>query len=109
MKTAKSVSGRYEMRRRSALRQIAHIQPFIEGALCAVKRRGCKAPGWQLAFKVKGKTQTVYVPMDMAKDVAEWTKEFKRLKKQIRQVTRQSLGIIRKHVARRRAANRIQA
>jgi hypothetical protein len=105
MKTQKTASNRDEMRRLNALEQLGQIGPFVEGTLSSVQRRGCRKPGWHLTFKVKGKTETVYVPMDMAKEVAEWTKEYKRLKKLTRKVTQHSLALIRRHVARRRVAD----
>jgi ribosomal protein S6 len=109
MKTPKSVSNRHETRRQNTLRQIAGLGPFVEGTLCGVKRRGCREPGWQLTYKVKGKTQTVYVPMGLVEEVVEWTREYKRLKKLTRTVTRHSLAIIRRHVVSRRAENRTRA
>jgi ribosomal protein S6 len=109
MKTTKTSSNRHETRRQNTLGQIAHIGPFVEGALCSVKRRGCREPGWQLTYKVKGKTKTVYVPIDMAQEVVGWTREYKRLKQLTRKVTRHSLAIIRRHVVSRRAASRARA
>lgn len=109
MKTAPQALNRHETRRQNALRHLARIGPFVEGTLCSVKRRGCREPGWQLTYKVKGKTHTVYVPMGLAQEVAQWTKEYKRLKKVTRKVTRYSLAIIRRHVVSRRAANRSPA
>lgn len=100
---------RHETRRQDTLRQIARIGPFIEGTLCSVKRRGCREPGWQLTYKVKGKTQTVYVPMGMAEEVVKWTKEFKRLKQLTRKVTRHSLALVRRHVVSQRAASQTRA
>jgi len=109
MQTTQKPSNRHETRRQNTLRQLARIGAFVEGTLSSVKRRGCRKPGWQLTYKVKGKTRTVYVPMDMAEEVAGWTKEFKRLKKLARKVTRHSLAIIRRHVTNRLAASRIRA
>jgi hypothetical protein len=109
MKTTKQPLNRYELRRTQALRQLAHIEPFIEGTLSSVKRRGCRQPGWQLTFKTKGKTRTVYVPLEMAPEVKAWTQEHKRLKQLVRKVTTHSLALIRRHVAARRAARRSRA
>ena len=103
MRTPKEPLNRHAVRRNNALRQLARIEPFIEGTLCSVKRHGCRQPGWQLTFKTKGKTRTVYVPMDLASEVKAWTQEHKRLKKLVRKVTTQSLALIRRHVGARRA------
>ena len=99
-------TNRHEFRRDSALRRMRQIKPFVEGAVCAVKRRGCREPGWQLTFKVKGLTRTVYVPMELAGEVKTWSREYRRLKKLIRTVTTHSLALIRRHVANRRAVLR---
>jgi len=106
MKPVKKNATRHEIGRSHALRQIGRIGPFVEGAVCSVKRRGCRHPGWQLTFKVKGRTRTVYVPMDLADEVKAWSQECRRLKRLIRKVTTHSLAIIRRHVAARRAARR---
>jgi len=109
MKTVSKDVNRHVIGRDSALRELATGKPFVEGSLCQVKRRGCREPGWQLTFKVKGKTRTVYVPMEMTAEVKAWTLEFKRVKKRIRKVTTHSLALIRRHVAGRRAASRSRA
>jgi hypothetical protein len=109
MKTPPRSANRFEIRRLNTLRRLAQIGPFIKGTVCSVRRRGCRQPGWQLTFKTKGKTRTVYVPMDLAPEVRAWSQEYKRLKKLARQVTTHSLAIIRRHVAVRRAVSRNRA
>jgi len=100
------MTNRHTTRRQAALRRIAQIGPFLEGSLCSFKRPGCKAPGWHLTFKQQAKTRTVYVPMDMVPEVKQWTRTYKQLKKLIREVSRQSLALIHRHGASRRAARR---
>ena len=102
-------TNRHTQARDRALRQIAQVGPFLEGALCQFRRPGCAKPGWHLTFKQQGRTRTVYVPMDLVADVKSWTRTYQHLKKLIRQVTRHSLGLIHGHVANRRAAARFQA
>jgi hypothetical protein len=102
-------SNRHTQARDAALRKIAQVGPFLEGALCQFKRPGCDKPGWHLTFKQQGRTRTVYVPMDLVSDVKSWTRTYKHLKQLIRQVTRHSLGLIHGHVANRRAADRSRA
>jgi hypothetical protein len=109
MKSKPAISNRHSRARALALRKIAQVGPFLEGALCQFKRPGCAKPGWHLAFKQKGRTRTVYVPMDLAREVKSWTQNYKHLKKLIREVTRHSLGLVRDHVANRRAASRFRA
>jgi len=109
MKNKKKAENRHEAKREAYLGKIAAIGPFIEGSLCAVKRKGCREPGWQLTWKQAGKTRTVYVPMDLVSEVKAWVTEHRKLKSHIRKVTTQSLAIIRNHTARRRAAVRALA
>jgi hypothetical protein len=109
MTETKFVKNRHQDRRDAALAQLGPTGPFLEGHLSAFKRPGCAQPGWHLTFKQKGKTRTVYVPMDLVDEVKLWTQNFQRLKQIIRQVTRHSLAMIRSHVASRRAAGRGRA
>ena len=103
MKARKPVKNRFVTRREAALRQVAGIGPFIEGTLVRVPRKDCRHVAHRLTFKVAGKTKTVYVPLDRVGDVERWTKEYKRLKRLIKAVTRSSLGELRNHVRSRRA------
>lgn len=110
MKTTPSApSNRYAVRRAALLAQIGQIGPFVESHLSSFQRPGCAQPGWHLTFKQKGKTRTVYVPLDLVGEVKQWTQNHRRLKKLIREVTHCSLALIRGHVANRRAAARSQA
>jgi hypothetical protein len=106
MKCGEIARNRHVVKREAVLAKLGKMRPFMEGSLCAVKRRGCAAPGWQLTWKKKGKTCTVYVPMELVAEVTQWTKEYKRLKQIIREGTSQSLGIVRGFAANRSAANR---
>jgi hypothetical protein len=103
------VPHRHNHRRQAALRQIAQLGPFIEGSLSPFQRSGCAQPGWHLTFKARGRTRTLYVPMELVATVKQWTLNYRRLKGLIRQVTRHSRGLIHGHVANRRAASRFQA
>ena len=109
MKATLLTKNRHTTGRAAALAQIGQTGPFLEGHLSSFKRPGCALPGWHLTFKQQGKTRTVYVPLDLVAEVKLWTRNYQRLKKHIRQVTRHSLGLIRGHVAGRRAASRVRA
>ena len=106
MKAPATGASRHHRLQEAYRRQLGEIGLFVEGTLSKVKRPGRKPPAWQLTFKQAGKTRTVYVPVALAEEVQQWAKEYKRLKQMIRKVTRQSLAIIRRHVAVRRAENR---
>ena len=106
MKTPNPPLNRHQKRQASYLEQIGKIGPFVEGSLCEFKRAGRKSSSWHLTYKVKGKTHTVYVPVDLVEEVRKWTQEYRRLKQLIRKETTQSLAIIHGHTANRRAASR---
>jgi hypothetical protein len=109
MKTKLTLANRHTSARDLTLAKLAQSGPFLEGHLSQFKRPGCTTPGWHLTFKQKGRTRTVYVPMSLVPQVKEWTRNYKRLKKLIREVTRHSLALVRTHVANQRAAKRSQA
>ena len=106
MKSKKQALNRFEQRRQALLKQLSQLGPFVEGSLIGVKHPTCKHVAWRLTFKVKAKTRTVYVPVDMAQEVKQWTHSYRRLRTLIRKVTRNSLALIHGHVAARRAASR---
>ena len=106
MKAETTSSGRHHRLRDAYRRQLGELGPFVEGSLCKVKRPGRKPPAWQLTFTQDRKTRTVYVPGALVAEVQQWAIEYKRLKALVRKVTRQSLAIIRRHVAVRRAESR---
>lgn len=107
MKTTKQSQNRRQKLQASYLKQIAQIGPFVEGSLCEYKRwPGSKSSSWRLTYKVRGKTKTVYVPVDMVEEVRRWTEEYRGLKQLIRKETKQSLAIIHGYAASRRAEKR---
>ncbi len=103
------VPNRHTHRRQAALRHIAQLGPFIQGSLSPFKRPGCTQPGWHLTFKAQGRTRTLYVPRELVATVKQWTRNYRRLKGLVRQITRHSRALIHGHRANRRAANRSQA
>lgn len=69
--------------------------------------RGHKHLGHYLTWKVKAKTHTAYVPVDLVPQVKQWTQEHRRLKQLVRQITQLSLALIQSHVsAKRRRSGR---
>jgi hypothetical protein len=109
MNPAATTSNRHTRARQATLRQLAQLGPFIEGSLSAFKRPGCSEPGWHLTFKQRGRTRTLYVPMELVATVKQWTRNYRHLKTLIRQVTRHSRALIHGHAANRQAANRSKA
>jgi len=109
MNPQRIVPNRHTRARQAALRQIAQLGPFVEGSLSPFQRPGCTQPGWHLTFKQRGRTRTLYVPMELVAEVKKWTRNYRRLKRLIRQVTRCSRALIHSHVASRQAASRSRA
>lgn len=64
--------------------------------------RGEKHVGWYLTRKEKGKTRTVYVPVDLTEEVRAWVEEHQRLKKLVEEISQLNLALIRSHVTQRR-------
>jgi len=76
-------------------------------------RSGChcqsgeKHVGTYLTFKEQGKTRTVYVPLELREEVAQWIAEHHRLKQLMQELSALSVTRVRTHVAtRRRRAGR---
>ena len=109
MKTSQITPNRHTVRRAAALAKIGQLGPFVDCHLSQFQRPGCVRPGWHLTFKQKGKTRTVYVPLDLVGEVKTWTQNYRRLKQLSREISRQSLALVRGHVANRRAAQRGRA
>ena len=64
-------------------------------------------PGHYLTYNEKGKTRTVYVPLDMVEEVSAWVNEKKRLKVLSQEISQLAIALVRTHVkARKRKAGR---
>jgi hypothetical protein len=50
------------------------------------------------ASKVKGKPKAIYIPKDMEKEVEQWAKEHKKIKKILKEIDEMSGQIIKQHV-----------
>ena len=49
-----------------------------------------------------GKTRTVYVPVDLTKEVRAWIDEYRRLKCLIQEISQLTLALVRSHVRERK-------
>jgi hypothetical protein len=56
-----------------------------------------------LTWKVKGKTQAAYVPVDMTEEVKQWTSERRRLKKVLAEMDGLVVALLKSHAAASRA------
>ena len=102
-------TSRFETRQDAAVKRLAQVGPFVKGTLVRIKHPTCKHVAHRLTFKVRGKTKAVYVPVDMIKEITQWTRNYRELKQLIRTVNRRSLAIIHHYVPLKRAAARNRA
>lgn len=91
-------------RRDVLLRELAEVGPFVEGSIVRLPHPSCDHVAHRLTFKVHGKTKAVYVPVDLVEEVELWHRNYKRLKKLVRQITKASLAILHRHVPEKRGA-----
>ena len=97
----------------SRLKQLTPKQPVLAASLVHIHRH-CGQPschclkggplheGFNLTFKVQGKSRAVYVPQDLLTDVRSWIEENRRLKRLLREITQLTLALIRGHVQHRK-------
>ena len=64
-------------------------------------QHGEKHVGTYLTFKEQGKTRTVYVPLELRKEVARWIAEHRRLKQVMQELSALSVARVRTHVTNR--------
>jgi hypothetical protein len=97
---------------RARQKQLQAKCPVLAASLVTIRRacgnpncrcaRGKKHPGHYLTWKVKAKTRTAYVPVDLLPQAKRWTQEHHRLKQLVRELTLLSLALIQTHVTARR-------
>ncbi len=69
--------------------------------------RGEKHMAYYLTYKERAKTRTVYVPVDLVKEVRRWIEEHRRLKRVSQEISALSIAMVKTHVqARKRKAGR---
>lgn len=103
-------------RRNAKLKKLAEVGPLVTGSLVKIQRKcgnkNCRCakgeghPAHILTMTVKGKTKSVYVPVDLVDEVREWVQNHKRLKTLIRDISNLSLAIIHGYVAAGRGAGK---
>jgi hypothetical protein len=91
----------------SRVKQLAARKPLLAASLVSVQRR-CGKPGChcasgvkhhahQLTYKVRGKTHTVYVPVDFTEEVRSWIDEHRRLRRLLQEISQLTLALVRSH------------
>ncbi len=102
-----------ELRRKLAA--MGQEQPFIIGSLTKIHRRcgnpncrcagenGQKHPAHLLTTKIKGKTHSIYVPVDMVDEVKRWCDHYRAVKTQIKDISECCEQLIRTRAKDKRA------
>ena len=110
--------GMLEKRRDAKLRQLAAVGPLLQGSLAEIRvtcgnpncrcARGQKHRSHILKRQVRGKTQSLYVPVDMVEEARKWVEEHRRVKRLLTEISELNRNILRAYVStkRARAANR---
>lgn len=101
--------------RRMAARRVRQLQaygPVLAASLVTLAKqcgrsgchcqRGEKHRGQYLTYKEKGRTRTVYVPVDLVEEVERWIAEHRRIKTLMRELSALSVARVRTHVRSRR-------
>jgi DNA-binding transcriptional regulator LsrR (DeoR family) len=96
----------------SRVKQMAARKPLLAASLVSVQRRcgkprchcasGEKHHAHQLTYKVRGKTHTVYVPVDFTEEVRSWIDEHRRLKRLLQEISQLTLALVRSHAQERK-------
>lgn len=107
-----------ECRRRGLLRRLGRISSFVDGSLVLIARRcgntqhchclrGPKHINTYLTYKLKGKTQTLYIPVDLETQVRRWSDDYRKLKELVRQICDLQRTLIRRHVKERTRSRKL--
>jgi hypothetical protein len=105
MKRSIQVSSNRLIRKREALlKKFAETGPIVRGSLVTARRGNHTAH--QLTVSVKGKTHTVYVPLEMVKEVKEWTINYRKMQRLIKEVSKLSMAIIHCRVSENRGGGK---
>jgi len=105
--------GTLEVRRDAKLKRLARVGPVLEGSLARIRvtcgnpncrcARGEKHVSHILKRQLRGKTQSLYVPVDMVEDAHRWVNEYRRARQILRQISELNRAILRAYVSSKRA------
>jgi len=107
-----------EQRIRARTKQLGECSISISGSLAKIARKcgreNCRCAedpsarheAHLLTSKVRGKTKSVYVPVEMVEEVESWVKERKKIKRLLKEIDELGEQIIRMHVPAARARSR---
>jgi len=96
----------------SRLKRLPTTKPVLAASLvqfrkscgvpsCHCMKGGPKHPSQHLTFLDRGKTRSVYVPLDLLPEVRAWIAEHHRLKQLLREISQLTLALVRTHVRHR--------
>ena len=91
------------------LKKLGRLEPFVDGSVVLIARtcgnsqqchcsRGSKHVSTYLTYKVKGKTHTLYVPVDLESQVRRWSERYHKVKALAAQVCGLQREMIRLYV-----------
>ena len=83
-------------RREAWLKKLAEVGPVLRGSVVTAQRGNHTAH--QLTVSIKGKTHTVYIPVDMVQEVKQWIHNYRRMRKIQEEISKLSMAIIHHHV-----------
>lgn len=95
------------------LKRLATTSPLLAGSLglvfrpcgtpaCRCHHGGPKHAAYQLTFKERGRSCSVYVPKDLVEEVRQWLAAQDRLDQLLHEIHQLSTALIRTHVRHRR-------
>jgi hypothetical protein len=96
----------------SRLKKVSAAKPVLAASLVQFRRHcgnpschclqgGPKHLSQHLTFKDRGKSRSVYVPLDLVEEVHSWIDEHRRLKQLLREINQLTLALVRTHARHR--------
>jgi hypothetical protein len=101
-----------ESRRQAKLEELVGMGPVLQGSYAHIRvtcgnancrcAHGEKHVSHIVTRKVRGKSKSLYVPVDMVEEVQAWIEQHRRVKRLLREISELSEKIIRNHVESKR-------
>ena len=111
--------GVLEIRRNAKIKELGAIGPVLCGSLTTIKvkcgnpecrcAKGEKHTSNILTKKVSGKTKATYVPVEMVDEAKEWTENYRKAKKLLKEISNCNEMILKKYVRTRKIKKKNQA
>jgi hypothetical protein len=76
---------------------LVQITKHCGRSCCHCQQGGPLHTAWHLTFKVKGRSRSVYVPVDLLDEVRSWVEEHKRIKTVLAEIHELSVALVRTH------------